>query len=516
MVGPISVEMRGIVKRFPGVLANDHVDLVVRSGRIVGLLGENGAGKSTLMKMLYGLERPDDGEILVNGEPATFHSPLDAIRAGIGMVHQHFMLIPTMTVSENVALGLPSSRGLRTDLDVVAARLDELSVAYGLRVDPTAPVRHLSVGEQQRVEILKALYRNASVLILDEPTAVLTPQEVEEFFGFLSQIRDRGNAIVFISHKLHEVLAITDEVTVLRDGRNVGTIATAETNKEDLARRMVGREFSLNRERPEQASGPVRLSLCDVHVMSDRGTPAVRGVSLDVHGSEIVGLAGVSGNGQLQLAEAIVGLRRLTAGTVKIDGWDATNRPVRVIVDRGLAYVPEERNRDGMIKEFTIAENLIIARSGEPSLHARQAVQLLAHRRARRPPCQTVRRQDARHVDADREPLGRQRSEGDPRPRAVATTDRHCRRPADPRPGHRRLRVHPRPHRRPTPRRHRCAAHLRGPRRTIRPVRQGGGDVRWDAHGHRRPGRGDTRAHRADDGRGNAGARRTARHGIAR
>ena len=360
------LEMRAIVKRFPGVLANDRVDFDVRSGEIHGLLGENGAGKSTLMKLLYGLDRPDEGSILFDGVEKGLTSPQAAIAAGIGMVHQHFMLVSTMTVAQNVALGLPSSRGLRTDLDVVAERVAELSAAYGLGVEPDAVVGHLSVGEQQRVEIIKALYRGASLLILDEPTAVLTPQEVDEFFGFLNEMRDQGHAIIFISHKLHEVVALTDRVTVLRDGRNAGTVATRDTDKADLANRMVGRVFSLARTLPEVDSSPPRLEISDVHALTKLGTPALRGVSLNVHGGEIVGLAGISGNGQVQLAEAVAGLYQITEGSICIDGTNGAGQSVRDRMECGLGYVPEERNRDGMISQFTIAENLILRDPANP------------------------------------------------------------------------------------------------------------------------------------------------------
>jgi len=355
-----SVEMRGIVKRFPGVLANDHVDFDVKSGEIHGLLGENGAGKSTLMKLLYGLEWPDQGEIVFDGQQLELSSPQDAIKAGVGMVHQHFMLVSPMTVAQNVALGLDSSRGILTDLDIVGSRIAELSETYGLDVEPGALISDLSVGEQQRVEIVKALYRGASLLILDEPTAVLTPQEVDEFFIFLDEMRQDGHAIVFISHKLNEVIALTDRITVLRDGRNAGTVATRDTSKGDLAKRMVGREFSLIRTLPPIDAGPPLLEVEDVHADNNRGTPALRGVSFAVNGGQILGVAGVSGNGQVQLAQAIAGLHPITAGQIKLGGVDIGGQTVRQLMDRGLGYVPEERNRDGMIKEFSVAENLIL------------------------------------------------------------------------------------------------------------------------------------------------------------
>ncbi len=360
------VEMRGIVKQFPGVRANDHVDFDVRSGEIHGLLGENGAGKTTLMKMLYGLERPDEGEILFDGKPQSLASPHDAISAGVGMVHQNFMLVDPMSVAQNVALGLPSTRGLRTDLDVVGDRIRELSETYGLDVHPDAIVADLSVGEQQRVEIIKALYRDASILILDEPTAVLTPQEVDEFFAFLDEMRNRGHSIIFISHKLHEVIALTDRVTVLRDGRNAGTVATRDTDKHDLAQRMVGREFTMVRTLPPVDRGKIRLEIDDVHAFTPRGTPGLQGVSLTVSGGEIVGIAGVSGNGQVQLTRAIAGLHPIASGRIRIDGVDSDGRSVRDIMDCGLAFVPEERNRDGMINEFSVAENLILRDPANP------------------------------------------------------------------------------------------------------------------------------------------------------
>jgi simple sugar transport system ATP-binding protein len=356
-----TLEIRGIVKHFPGVLANDHVNLDIRAGEIHALLGENGAGKSTLMKILFGLYHPDEGEILIDGAPTRIVSPADAIARGIGMIHQHFMLIPSLSVAENVALGLPSSRGLLLDLDVVSERIRALSAEYRLRVDPQAIVWQLAVGEQQRIEIIKALYRDAVLLILDEPTAVLTPQEVDELFAVLRRMKDSGHALIFISHKLHEVLAISDRITVLRDGRVIETLATKDTNRAELARLMVGREVLLRVERPPVEIGPSRMQIRDLWAGSDKpGVPALRGVTLDVYEGEILGIAGVSGNGQRELAEVIAGLRKPTQGNISIDGTDVTEWLPTHLLEYGLSYIPEGRLRDGAIKEFTVEENLIL------------------------------------------------------------------------------------------------------------------------------------------------------------
>jgi ABC-type uncharacterized transport system ATPase subunit len=360
------LQMLGIVKRFPGVLANDHVDFDVRSGEIHTLLGENGAGKSTLMRQLYGLYRPDEGRILIDGVEQHFHSPQDAIAAGIGMIHQHFMLVPTLTVVENVALGLKSSRGPLLDLDKVEKRVVELADKYGLKVDPRAYIWQLAVGEQQRVEILKALYRGAALLILDEPTAVLTPQEVEELFAVLRQMANDGHALIFISHKLHEVLAISTRITVLRDGRVVGERPNKNVTKTELATMMVGRPVILQYDRVEQQPGPVRLSIQDLYVRGDRGGDAVKGISLDVHAGEIVGLAGVSGNGQRELAQALAGLRPARQGRILLDGRDVTHASPSERIAAGQSYIPEERMRDGAIKDFSVADNYILEDHGKP------------------------------------------------------------------------------------------------------------------------------------------------------
>jgi len=352
--------MRGISKRFPGVLANDRVDFDVRSGEVHALLGENGAGKSTLMKVLYGLYHPDEGEIFLEGKPTQIASPTKAIELGIGMIHQHFMLVPSLTVAENVALGLPSSRGLITDLDRVSKRILELAEIYRLKIDPEAIVWQLSVGQQQRVEIIKALYRGASLLILDEPTAVLTPQEVDELFVIMRQMVKDGHALIFISHKLHEVVEISQRVTVLRDGRKIGTRPTAETTRQDLANWMVGREVGFIPDRGKSTLGEGRLRLENISCGSDRGTPGLRAVNLEVCSGEILGVAGVSGNGQREIAEVCTGLRKITSGRIQLEGEDVTGFTPVQMIDRMLSYIPEERMRDGMIKEFTISENMIL------------------------------------------------------------------------------------------------------------------------------------------------------------
>lgn len=312
------------------------------------------------MKILYGLYQADEGRILINGEPVQLTSPSDAIRLGIGMIHQHFMLVPSLTVAENVALGLPSSRGPLTDLDRVSARIRELADVYGLQVDPDAYVWQLAVGEQQRVEIMKALYRDASLLILDEPTAVLTPQEVDELFVTLRQMAEDGHALIFITHKLHEVFAISDRVTVLRDGRVVGQVETEDTDRSELARMMVGREVIERWEKPPAQPGPIVLRVENLHCLSDREVPALNGVSLQVQAGEILGVAGVSGNGQRELAEVIVGLREATGGRVQLSDQDITNWPPDRVIAAGLAFIPEERLTMGVIEDFTVAENVIL------------------------------------------------------------------------------------------------------------------------------------------------------------
>lgn len=353
------LEMQGITKRFPGVLANDGVDLTVLPGQVHTLLGENGAGKSTLMKILYGLYRPDEGTVRLDGNEVTISSPADAIARGIGMIHQHFMLVPTLTVAENVALGLGGRRGM-SDMRPVRARLAEVSERYGLHVNPDAHVWQLAVGERQRAEILKALYRDAQLLVLDEPTAVLTPPEVDELFLTLRQMTADDKGLIFISHKLHEVMELSDEITVLRDGRVSGHTTPAESTRESLAEMMVGRPVELTRNVPATDHGEERLAVSNLHVTGDRGTTAVRDLSLSVRAGEIVGLAGVSGNGQRELADAIFGLRPIDSGTVTING-NVVDRPdPKVVRALGLAYVPEERMVEGAIGDFTVAENLVL------------------------------------------------------------------------------------------------------------------------------------------------------------
>ncbi|MCC7163387.1 MAG: ABC transporter ATP-binding protein [Anaerolineae bacterium] len=363
-----TVELRNVSKRFPGVLANDQVNFDVHAGEIHALLGENGAGKSTLMKILYAMYRPTEGEIFINGKLAELRSPADALANGIGMIHQHFQLVPGFTVVENVALGLKSSRGPLTDLDVVTKRVQELATQYGLSVEPNALVWQLAVGQQQRVEIIKALYRDASLLILDEPTAVLTPQEVKEFFDILRRLRDAGNALIFISHKLYEVMAISDRVTVLRDGRVVGRVKTADTNQKELARMMVGRDVITRWDKPPAQQGPVVLKIEHLSAANDKGITAVRDFSLEVRAGEILGIAGVSGNGQRELAEAIAGMRRATAGTIWVDNQNVTNQSPAQVSASGVAFVPEERMTMGVVREFTVAENAILETHAYPPL----------------------------------------------------------------------------------------------------------------------------------------------------
>lgn len=353
------LEMRNVVKRFPGVVANYKVSLDVRTGEVHALLGENGAGKSTLMRQLYGLYQPDEGEIVIDGKAQTFRSPADAIRAGIGMIHQHFMLVPTLTVAQNIALGLRSSREPLLDLDRVSRRVRELAEAYGLRLDPKAYIWQLSVGEQQRVEIVKALFRGASLIILDEPTAVLTPQEVHDLFATLRRMVSEGHSLLFISHKLNEVMDISDRVTVLRDGRMIGTRPTREVSRQELVKMMVGRELKDLEPRPLKP-GPTMLMIQGLRASGDRGAETLHGIDLEIHAGEIVGLAGVSGNGQRELAECLAGMRKATAGRIFVEQLDITAASLNQRVDGGIAYIPEERMRDGVIREFSVEENIFL------------------------------------------------------------------------------------------------------------------------------------------------------------
>jgi simple sugar transport system ATP-binding protein len=354
------LEMRGITKRFPGVLSNHNVNIDLKAGEVLAILGENGAGKTTLMNILYGLYQPDAGQILINGQPVNIRSPREAIRHGIGMVHQHFMLVPTLTVSENVVLGLPSPKGPVVDLKSAAKRIKEISEAYSLSIHPDAYVWQLSVGEQQRVEIVKALYRGANLLILDEPTSVLTPQESSELILLLKKMARGGTPIILISHKLNEVMAVSDRVIVLRDGEVAAMVNTAQTSPEELARKMVGREMPSFAREDRSLPGKTVLELKDVWALGDKGPTALAGVSLEVMAGEIVGIAGVSGNGQKELAEAISGLRRVTKGRVLLNGKSVANLPPPRIIRQGLGYIPEDRLHVGTISSFAVWENLIL------------------------------------------------------------------------------------------------------------------------------------------------------------
>ncbi|MGH9210374.1 MAG: ABC transporter ATP-binding protein [Acidimicrobiales bacterium] len=357
----MQVDLRGITKRWPGVVAADGVDLSVTSGEVHALLGENGAGKTNLMNILYGLHQPDEGDMALDGEPFQPRSPADAIAAGIGMVHQHFMLVPVFTVAENVMLGVEPTGALgRLDRHEGRLRVLELSERYGLAVDPDATVEDLPVGVQQRVEIIKALYREAQCLILDEPTAVLTPQEIDELMHIIRQLAETGRSVIFISHKLREVLSIADRITVLRRGKVVGETTPAEADDQALATMMVGRDVQLVVDKTPAEPGDAALEVTDLTVVDDRRHTVVDQVSFEVRAGEIVALAGVQGNGQTELIEALTGLRRPASGQVRLAGADVTHATPAGLFATGLAHVPEDRQRDGLVGVFSVADNMVL------------------------------------------------------------------------------------------------------------------------------------------------------------
>ncbi|MBE3591768.1 MAG: ABC transporter ATP-binding protein [Thermoanaerobacter sp.] len=360
------LEVRNITKRFPKVVANDNVNLTVERGEIHAILGENGAGKSTLMNIIYGLYKPDSGQLIFDGEELNISGPHEAIEKGIGMVHQHFMLIPVFTVAENIVLGA-EPKGITYDRKKANDLIREISQRYHLEIDPDAKVKDLSVGLQQRVEILKAFYRKAKLLILDEPTAMLTPQETQKLFEIMRELVKQGMSIIFISHKLEEVLQISDRVTVMRRGKAVGTLKTKETNEQELANLMVGREVVLRIEKSEYKPGDVVLSVENLTVVDQQNVTRVKDVSFEIREGEIFGLAGIDGNGQLELVEAIMGLRPKKSGSVFFYGKDVTNFSTRQLYREGISYIPQDRQADGLVLDFTIAENLILREYKEPT-----------------------------------------------------------------------------------------------------------------------------------------------------
>src|SRR6188474_842731 len=379
----VVLEAKGITKKFPGVLANDNINFDLRKGEIHALLGENGAGKSTLMNILYGLHKPDSGEVIVEGKPMQLNSSRDAIHHGIGMVHQHFMLIPVFTVTENIMLGAETDHRAATneqplvklDRKEVAQKVRELSKQYGLDVDPEAIVGDLPVGIQQRVEIVKALYRKAKILILDEPTAVLTPQEAEDLFHIMHELTDKGVSIIFITHKLKEVLAIADRITVMRSGRVVGTANPKETDEAKLASMMVGREVILTVQKKPAKPAEEILKVEDLRVKDVRGLEAVSGVTFSVRAGEVLGIAGVQGNGQTELAEALTGLRSIESGRFSLAGKDLTGKPPRPITESGLANIPEDRQRHGLVLNYSITDNMVLCDYYRPPFSKRGVIQ---------------------------------------------------------------------------------------------------------------------------------------------
>ncbi len=355
------LELRGITKRFPGVLANDHIDLIVQQGEIHALLGENGAGKTTLMNILYGLYNPDEGEIFVNGKKMDVHSPIDAIKAGVGMVHQHFMLVPVFTVTENVMLGEEFVKaGGILDREKAADKIRDISNTYNLDIDPDAYISDIPVGMQQRVEIIKLLFREANIIIMDEPTAVLTPQEVEELFKIMHTMIAEGKSIIFITHKLGEVIEIADRITVIRGGKVVGSTTPHEATLNDLAAMMVGRDVNLNVDKTISVPGEVVLAVDNIKVLDPTGTIAVDDISFEVRAGEVLGIAGVQGNGQTELVRAITGLLQPIDGEIRLLGENITRWSPRQITEKGSAHIPEDRQKDGLVLAFPIADNLVL------------------------------------------------------------------------------------------------------------------------------------------------------------
>ena len=355
-----SMEMLNITKKFPGVIANDNVNLKIESGEILALLGENGAGKTTLMNILYGLYHPNGGQILINDQEIKINSPQKALELGIGMVHQHFMLVPSLTVTENVALGIKFKNKFSMDLDKVAEKISLLSAQHNLNIDPELLISDLSVGERQKVEIIKALYFDANVLVLDEPTAALTPQETDHLIQWLRSVIKEGMGVIFITHKLNEVMQVSDRVEVLRNGKNVFSTQTSKTNIDQLARNMAGREVKLATAERKNDFGDIIIELEDVWAKNERGLDALRGVNLKIRKGEIMGIAGVSGNGQKELAEALTGLQKIYKGDIKFKGESIANKSVQSIIDRGMGFVPEDRLHMGTIPGFKVKENLIL------------------------------------------------------------------------------------------------------------------------------------------------------------
>ncbi|MGC4191818.1 MAG: ABC transporter ATP-binding protein [Thermomicrobiales bacterium] len=363
---PLAVAMQGIVKRFPGVVANDGITLQVRQGEIHALLGENGAGKSTLMNILFGLYAPDEGEIRINGQPVHFSGPRDAVEAGLGMVHQHFMLIPRFTVTENVILGSEGA-GLTLDRRAAAGRVAEIARSYGLAVDPNARVQDIPVGLQQRVEILRALYHGSRILILDEPTALLTPQEVEDLYGILQRLKDGGTTVIFITHKLREIAAISDRVTVIRRGKTIGTVDTAGSTSAQLAEMMVGREVLLRVNRPPAHPGETLLSLEDIACTGDHGQTTLDIASLGLRRGEILGICGVEGNGQTEFVEVLAGLRKPDRGRMMTQGTDTAGKDPNAFREAGISYIPEDRHGRGLVLDFPLWENTLLGNTNRRS-----------------------------------------------------------------------------------------------------------------------------------------------------
>ncbi|WP_028399042.1 ABC transporter ATP-binding protein [Ectobacillus panaciterrae] len=365
------IEMNNITKVFPGIKANDNITLRVQKGEIHALLGENGAGKSTLMNILFGLYQPEEGEIKIQGKPVKITSPNVANELGIGMVHQHFMLVHNFTVTENIILGNEPKKGGKINIEDAAAEIKKLSEQYGLAVDPHAKIEDISVGMQQRVEILKTLYRGAEILIFDEPTAVLTPQEIHELIGILKRLVQEGKSIVLITHKLKEIMEVCDRCTIIRKGKGIGTVDIATTNEQQLAELMVGREVSFKTEKSDAQPQQNVLQISNLIVNDSRNLPAVKGLDLTVRAGEIVGIAGVDGNGQSELIEAITGLRKVESGSITLNDKDVTNWPTRRITEEGVGHIPEDRHKHGLVLDFSIGDNMVLQTYHKPPISSK-------------------------------------------------------------------------------------------------------------------------------------------------